>query len=157
MNEPPSQDELKDPRVARREKLRQLVSRGIDPFGSRFDDRTLIGECRNRAGEIRFVTAAGQSLPLPDLRGEGVDYRQWKSDHGPGEESGPNVRVAGRVMLARDKGKLIFVTLRDWTGEIQIFIGKKQVGEDDFALAKLFDLGDLVGAEGRLGGPTPVS
>ena len=54
-------------------------------------------------------------------------------------------------MLQRGQGKLFFLTLRDWTGEIQIFIGKKQVGDDDFELAKLFDLGDLVGAEGRLG------
>ena len=151
MNQPPSQDELKDPRVARREKLRQLVSRGIDPFGSRFDDRTMIGECRSRAGEIRFVTAAGESRELPDFEAEGIDYRQWKSDCGPGEETGPVVRVAGRILLARDKGKLIFLTLRDWTGEIQILIGMKQVGDEDFALAKLFDLGDLVGAEGRLG------
>ena len=153
MNQTPSQDELKDPRVARREKLRQLVARGVDPFGSRFDDRTMVGECRRRAGELRFVTEKGESLTLPDLDAADsqIDYRQWKSDHGPGEETGPTVRVAGRILLARDKGKLIFLTLRDWTGEIQIFIGMKQVGDEDFALAKLFDLGDLVAAEGRLG------
>lgn len=160
MNRPPEtkpasrDDELKDPRVARREKLRQLIERGIDPFGGRFDDRTWIGECRRQAAEIRFITEAGESLELPDFdtsTDPPPDYRQWKSERGPGEEVGPTVRVAGRIMLSRDKGKLIFLTLRDWTGEIQIFIGMKQVGEDDFALAKLFDLGDLVGAEGRLG------
>ena len=69
----------------------------------------------------------------------------------PARKIGPTVRVAGRIMLARPTGKLIFLNIKDWTGTIQIFIGKKQVGEDDFALAKLFDLGDLVGAEGRLG------
>lgn len=151
MNQNPSSDDLKDPRAARREKLRQLSERGIDPFGQRFDDRTLAGQCREMADQIKFVTEDGQSHELPDFESEEVDYRQWKSDQGPGEEVGPTVRVAGRIMLARNKGKLIFLTLRDWTGEIQIFIGKKQVGDENFELAKLFDLGDLVGAEGRLG------
>ena len=144
-------EDSKDPLVARRQKMRQIRDKGIDPFGGRFDDRTLIGECRQRAGEVRFVTEAGESVELPDFSDPDLDYRQWKSDQGPGTEQGPTVRVAGRIMLARNKGKLIFLTLRDWTGTIQIFVGKNQVGEDDFALAKLFDLGDLVGAEGRLG------
>jgi len=139
-----------DPRVARREKLRQIEALGIDPFGSRFDDRDLIGDCHARAAEIRFKTADGNELELPDVTAESVDYRQWKSDNGPGEEIGPTVRVAGRILLSRPTGKLIFLNIKDWTGSIQIFIGKKQVG-DDFAMAKLFDLGDLVGAEGRLG------
>ncbi|MCD0459794.1 lysine--tRNA ligase [Roseiconus lacunae] len=140
-----------DPRVARREKMAQIEAMGIDPFGSRFDDRDLLGECRERAGEIKFQTAEGQLIELPDFSDESLEYRQWKSDNGPGEEIGPTVRVAGRVMLMRTKGKLIFLNIKDWTGTIQIFIGKQQVGDDDFALAKLFDLGDLISVEGRLG------
>ncbi len=147
----PTGDDGKDPRVARREKMRQIVERGIDPFGCRFDDRTLIGQCQELASEVKWTKEDGSEVPLPDFDDESFDYRQWKSDNGPGEESGPTVRVAGRIMLQRGQGKLIFLTLRDWTGDIQIFIGKKQVGDDDFELAKLFDLGDLVGAEGRLG------
>ncbi|KAA5541460.1 lysine--tRNA ligase [Roseiconus nitratireducens] len=143
-------DALTDPRAARREKLRQIEAMGIDPFGSRFDDRTLIADCRRQASEIKFKTNDGELLALPDFDAE-VDYRQWKADHGPGEEIGPTVRVAGRIMLSRPTGKLIFLNIKDWTGSIQIFVGKKQVGDDDFSLAKLFDLGDLVGAEGRLG------
>ncbi|MFG0262512.1 MAG: OB-fold nucleic acid binding domain-containing protein, partial [Novipirellula sp. JB048] len=140
-----------DPRVARRNKLNQLIERGIDPYGSRFDDRMLIGKCRELADEVKFVTADGTTLELPDFDAEAVDYRQWKTANGPGEEVGPKVRVAGRIMLARPTGKLIFLNLKDWSGNIQIFIGKNQVGEVDFELARLFDLGDLVGAEGRLG------
>ncbi|QEF99223.1 Lysine--tRNA ligase [Stieleria maiorica] len=143
--------DVTDPRVARREKLRQIEAMGIDPYGSRFDDRTLIGDCRKRISEIKFQTKDGTLLELPDVESDDVDYRQWKSDNGPGEEIGPTVRVAGRIMLARPAGKLIFLNIKDWTGSIQIFIGKKQVGENDFALAKLFDLGDLIAAEGRLG------
>ena len=140
-----------DPRIARREKLRQIESLGIDPYGSRFDDRQLIEECRKLSAEVKFKTQDGKTLDLPDFESDSVDYRQWKSDHGPGEEIGPVVRVAGRIMLARPTGKLIFLNIKDWTGTIQIFVGKKQVGDDDFALAKLFDLGDLIAAEGRLG------
>ncbi|QDV82333.1 lysine--tRNA ligase [Planctomycetes bacterium TBK1r] len=150
-NGTPDDGDTTDPRVARREKLRQIEALGIDPYGSRFDDRTLIGDCRKRIPEIKFQTKDGQLLELPDVESEDVDYRQWKSDNGPGEEIGPTVRVAGRIMLARPTGKLIFLNIKDWTGSIQIFIGKKQVGEDDFTLAKLFDLGDLIAAEGRLG------
>ncbi|MCM2370365.1 lysine--tRNA ligase [Rhodopirellula sp. ICT_H3.1] len=142
---------MTDPHAARRHKLAELVRRGIDPWGQRFDNRNLNGECRDRIGEIQFVTKDGKSLELPDVESPDVDYRQWKTDNGPGEEVGPTVRVAGRIMLNRTAGKLIFLNLRDWTGDIQIFIGKKQVGEENFELAKLFDLGDLVGVEGRLG------
>ncbi len=77
--------------------------------------------------------------------------RKWRAEQGEGEEVGPEVRVAGRIMLLRDKGKLVFITLRDWSGEIQIFIGLNQVGEQNFELASLFDLGDLIGVDGRLG------
>ncbi|MCO8123197.1 lysine--tRNA ligase [Stieleria sp. TO1_6] len=144
-------DDATDPRVARREKMRQIEAMGIDPFGSRFDDRKLVGDCRELISEIKFRTADGDLLELPDVQSHDVDYRQWKSDNGPGEEIGPTVRVAGRIMLSRPTGKLIFLNIKDWTGSVQIFVGKKQVGEENFDLAKLFDLGDLIGVEGRLG------
>jgi lysyl-tRNA synthetase class 2 len=144
-------DDSTDPRVARREKLHRIAQRGIDPFGCRFDDRTLIADCHQRSGEVVWTAEDGSITPLPDFSDAALDYRKWKSDRGSGSETGPTVRVAGRIMLARGQGKLIFLTLRDWSGEIQIFIGKNQVGESDFELAQLFDLGDLVGAQGRLG------
>ena len=43
----------------------------------------------------------------------------------------------------RDTGKLIFIDIRDWTGQIQLFVGKKQVGEENWALAECLDLGDI--------------
>jgi len=144
-------NDLTDPHAARRHKLEEIIKRGIDPWGSRFDDRQLVGQCRDRISEIQFQTADGDTLDLPDVESEEVDYRQWKSDNGPGEEIGPKVRVAGRILLSRPTGKLIFMNIRDWTGDIQIFVGKKQVGDENFDLAKLLDLGDLIGVEGRLG------
>lgn len=60
------------------------------------------------------------------------------------------VRAAGRIVLLRDIGRLIFVTIRDWTGTVQIGLSKKMLGEQ-WQVAKLLDLGDIVGAEGTLG------
>jgi lysyl-tRNA synthetase class 2 len=66
-----------------------------------------------------------------------------------GDES-QRARTAGRVVLLRDIGKLIFITLRDKSGTIQIGLAKNLMGEQ-WRLAKLLDLGDIIGAEGRLG------
>lgn len=138
--------------AARRNNIDKIVALGHDPWGSRFDDRLLIGDVRARSAEVQFQVENGELLPLPDFEAEEpVEYRQWKSDHGPGSEIGPKVRIAGRIMLKRPTGKLIFLNIEDWTGGIQIFIGKKQVGEANWELAQCFDLGDLVGFDGRLG------
>jgi lysyl-tRNA synthetase class 2 len=77
------------------------------------------------------------------------DFRQWLAEQGPGEMTGPRVRAAGRIVLQRRAGKLIFVDIRDMTGQIQLFIGQQQVG-DDWELAQLLDLGDIVGVDGQL-------
>ncbi len=47
-------------------------------------------------------------------------------------------------------GKSHWLQIRDWTGTIQVMIGKAQVGDENFALAQCFDLGDLVGVDGEL-------
>ncbi len=150
MNQTPNEVDSTDPHVARREKLRKIAEMGVDPWGSRFDDRDLVSECVTKAAQSKFVKEDGSEVELPNFDDPDLDFKQWKSDNGPGTEAGPTVRVSGRIMLKRDKGKLFFLTLRDWSGDIQIYIGKKQVGEELFELAKLFDNGDLVGAEGRL-------
>ncbi len=59
-------------------------------------------------------------------------------------------RCAGRVALLRDIGKLIFITLRDSSGTIQLGLSKKLLAEQ-WKLAKLIDIGDLIGAQGQLG------
>jgi len=62
-------------------------------------------------------------------------------------------RCAGRIVLLRDIGKLIFITLRDRSGTIQIGLSKKLLGEkpSGWPLAKLLELGDIIGAAGQLG------
>ena len=66
------------------------------------------------------------------------------------DESAAVFRAAGRVVLYRDIGSLIFMTVRDASGELQYGLSKKMVTEG-WKVAKLLDLADIVGAEGRLG------
>jgi lysyl-tRNA synthetase, class II len=138
--------------AARMAKMQKIVEMGVDPWGHYFPNRSWAQDVRARAGEIKYRLESGTELELPDFEAEPkVDYRQWKTEQGKGEEIGPKVRVAGRIVLMRPTGKLIFINLRDWTSDIQIFIGKSQVGEKDFELAQYFDLGDWIGVDGRLG------
>src|SRR6267378_1264180 len=57
--------------------------------------------------------------------------------------------VAGRVVAMRSMGKASFLSLRDRTGDLQIFVKKDKVGEQAYELLKLTDLGDIVFARGR--------
>jgi lysyl-tRNA synthetase, class II len=134
-------------------KLEKLVSLGVDPWGHYFPQRSWTSDVRQRASEVKYQLATGELRELPnfDEPSAPVDYRAWKADAGEGEEIGPEVRVAGRIILYRGQGKLKFITLRDWTGDIQILIGKAQVGEEQFELTGAFDLGDWIGVDGRLG------
>ena len=63
----------------------------------------------------------------------------------------PRVRAAGRIVRRRDMGKAYFLDIWDWTGRIQVHVGKKQVGEKGWALAGALDLGDLIGVDGTFG------
>jgi len=66
-------------------------------------------------------------------------------------EAPEKARLAGRIVLRRDMGNVHFLHLRDWTGTMQVMLGKKQVGETGWKLAKLLDLGDLLGVDGTFG------
>lgn len=158
--------------AARREKLRRLVDLGVDPWGGRFDNRSLIGDICTRAAEVHFRKESGESLPVPPVvrqeiadpktgrpttqwvvPGEGgqlTAFREWVAAQGAGEFTGPRVRAAGRVVLQRDKGKLQFLDIQDWSGRVQIFAGRDQVGDDNWQLVRCVDLGDIVGVDGQL-------
>ena len=118
--------------AARREKLRKIRELGIDPWGSRFDGHQPIGQIRAREGEITVEPAGDCQTGQPP------------------EQHGPKVRAAGRIVLRRPSGKVHWLQIRDWTGTIQVMIGKAQVGEENFALAQCLDLGDIIGVDGEL-------
>jgi lysyl-tRNA synthetase class 2 len=58
------------------------------------------------------------------------------------------VSVAGRIMNRRDMGKANFIDVRDEAGKIQVYVRMNDIGEEEFAEFKKWDLGDIVGVEG---------
>ena len=105
----------------RRQKLQKLRELGVDPFGGRVD---------------------------------GIESSsQIRAQHKPefGQDGGPVVKVAGRVMMLRDMGKLAFLRLRDDAGDIQAAIDKRRVDELSWNIFKNTDLADLIVVEGKLG------
>jgi lysyl-tRNA synthetase class 2 len=117
--------------AARRDKLRKIQELGIDPWGQRFDGHQSVAQIRAREGEISVE---------PVVEGQ----------TGQPEQHGPTVRAAGRIVLRRPSGKVHWLQVRDWTGTIQVMLGKAQVGDANFALAQCLDLGDIVGVDGQL-------
>lgn len=66
------------------------------------------------------------------------------------ELEGQEVSVAGRIMSKRDQGKIIFAHIQDFSGRIQIYIRKDELGETLFELITKFDVGDIIGVEGKV-------
>jgi lysyl-tRNA synthetase class 2 len=66
------------------------------------------------------------------------------------EKAGVRASVAGRMMLKRVMGKASFATLQDGSGRIQAYITSDSVGAENHEAFKHWDLGDIVGVEGRL-------
>lgn len=125
-----------DPVADRRAKLEKLRDQfKVDPFGQRTTELVSLAQARaaydTAADEAHKAASAAKDTEATDRR--------------------PVVRVAGRVVLHRDIGKLIFMILRDDTGDLQVALSKKSVDETSFGLAKLADLGDVVITKGPLG------
>ena len=60
------------------------------------------------------------------------------------------VRLAGRVMAIRGHGKTAFLDLLDKTGRIQLYVRKDALGEDNYGIIKLMDIGDIIGVSGTV-------
>ena len=66
------------------------------------------------------------------------------------EAEGTVVKAAGRVMAIRGHGKTSFIDLQDSTGKIQLYTRKDILGEENYSLIKLMDIGDIVGVTGTV-------
>ncbi len=66
------------------------------------------------------------------------------------ELEGKTVRIAGRMMNRRVMGKASFMDLLDSTGRLQVYVRRDDVGEEDYADFKKWDIGDILGVEGTV-------
>lgn len=116
-------EELNDQQIVRREKMAALTEQGIDPFGKRFE-RTAT------SGQLNEKYADKSKEDLHDI-----------------EET---ATIAGRLMTKRGKGKVGFAHIQDREGQIQIYVRKDSVGEENYEIFKKADLGDFLGVEGQV-------
>lgn len=66
------------------------------------------------------------------------------------EKEETHVRIAGRIMIRRGQGKTAFCVLRDQSGDIQVYFKRDELPENEWALFKLVDIGDILGIEGTV-------
>lgn len=113
--------ELTEQELVRREKMEALREKGIDPYASGFKPK-------ERSKEI-------------------LDAYDLKSKEELAELA-VTTSVAGRVMTKRLMGKAGFIHLQDRDGQIQVYIRKDTVGDEQFEYFQDLDLGDIIGVEG---------
>lgn len=113
--------ELNDQMKVRREKMEELREKGISPFGKKFIRTTDSGELHQN-----FDADSKEDLEAKAL----------------------TAMIAGRMMTKRGKGKVGFANLQDREGQIQIYVRKDIVGEENYDIFKKSDLGDILGVEG---------
>ncbi len=131
-------------------------------FDSEFEER-LYGERLEKLerigalGEAQGLTHAEATYPnsyaatttIPELRAEYIDGANAKTAEWL-EANRVEASVAGRVMQHRCQGKAGFAQVQQGGVRLQIYVRKDDVGEDQFAIYKLLDLGDHVGVSGYL-------
>lgn len=119
--QPTSDRPAEDPVAVRRAKIDRLLLAGEQPYRDSF---------------TRTTDAAALAADFASLE--------------PGDETDQLVSIAGRVVAKRDQGKALFLVIRDGSGELQLFCRINVLGEDAFAAAGDLDLGDWVGATGKV-------
>ncbi len=106
-------------------------------------------ESRERLGERAFALSLEQALGVREADTTS-DIREAFGAVGPDELTDERRSVAGRIVLKRDMGRLVFLVLRDRTGDLQLVVNQES-GADVLALLEDVDLGDIVAAAGRVG------
>ncbi len=101
---------------------------------------------RDRAFALTLSGVLGVEAPTPVSA-----IRAAHPDIEPDRRTEARAVVAGRVVLKRDMGKLVFATIRDRGGDLQLVFDASVLSPDDFELLAELDLGDIIGAEGVVG------
>ena len=114
----------------RRRKVDELTALGVASYNVDFSPTATLDEVRRR------LVALEADHPAAAEGEETVD--------------GPEVQVAGRVMQHRLQGKSCFLHLEDDGERLQVWLRLDRVGEHQFAVVRLLDLGDIIGVRGNV-------
>ena len=111
-------------------------------------------QIKNRREKRRALAEAGVEVyPYDfdfDLEPSGVVERYGAASAEELEASGPTLRVPGRIRAVRGHGKLVFADLSDGAGKVQLFLRANRLPEAARRVLENLDLGDYVGATGRV-------
>lgn len=122
---------------------------GFNPYGQRSDGLMTLAQAH--AGYDGGADHANKESNQARKQAKRDNPQLPDADLPPLVDTRPIVRVAGRVVLSRDNGKLVWLNLRDHTNDsFQIAVSKRDCDEKGFALSKLLDNGDIIIAQGPL-------
>jgi lysyl-tRNA synthetase class 2 len=114
------------------------------------DENQIIAERREK---LKALREKGNPFPNDFIRqhyASDLVREHENTDRDALEASKVEAVVAGRIMLKRVMGKASFATIKDVSGQIQLYVTENDVGKDVHEAFKHWDLGDIVGAEGTL-------
>ncbi|MBR6523146.1 MAG: lysine--tRNA ligase [Clostridia bacterium] len=131
--------ELSELLQIRRDKLTELVAEGRDPFVITKFDRT------HTSKDVK----EGYTTEKREITKKGTEETEI-IDAKISPLNGQTVVIAGRIMSKRGMGKVGFVHIADMEGQIQIFVKKDMIGDEEYARFKKLDIGDIIGAEGEV-------
>ena len=134
------------------------ASAGATPINETpIDENHVMAERREKLAALRISTN-GVPYPndfKPQHKAADLQKQYASQDKETLDPQSITATVAGRMMLKRVMGKASFATIQDGSGEnagarIQLYIARDEVGEDVYEAFKHWDMGDFLGATGRL-------
>lgn len=139
-NAPAAEETAQDINILKKirlEKLDDLKSRNADPYQITKYDVTA------KAADVKAKYESDEAEIIASAQGD-----EEKVKEGLESLKAVTLRLAGRIMSWRDMGKANFIDLRDNTDRIQIYVRSNDIGKEEFAEFKKWDIGDIVGVEG---------
>jgi len=114
------------------------------------DTHRLVAQRKEKLAAWREAGAAFPNDFRPSAAAAELQATYANDDADTLESGAHEVAVAGRLLAKRVMGKLSFATLQDGSGRIQLFVQRDLLGEDAYKAFKQMDIGDIVGARGKL-------
>jgi lysyl-tRNA synthetase class 2 len=114
------------------------------------DENRLIAQRREKLAELR---TEGNAFPNDFRRNVmnaelATEYAEADAETLKGDTR--RVKIAGRLMTKRVMGKASFATIRDMSGDMQLYVKRDDIAEGVYPAFKKWDLGDIIAAEGTL-------